>query len=400
MPIETVKGFRDILPPQSIKRKRIMQIIEKNMKIFGFVPVETPIIEYAEVARGDNEKDSAVSEMFKLKDRGERELALRYEFTFQQKRMFKENPNIKLPLRKYQMGQVFRDEPIGKDRYREFIQCDVDILGDESIKADVECLALADRIFKELNIDYELVINNRKLLNAIVEKSEISNIAQACREIDKIDKIGEKEARINLAKIASKEQIDELFQILGKDFDYYLKEGLAGAAEAKELMDLCKTYKINAKFSPFLVRGFSYYTGNVFEAYNPKIKGSLCAGGRYDNSVGTYLNRKIPAVGISFGRLVDFPDVEAESMRCLLISIGQEEKTIELMNELRDNDISCMMMSKISKGLDYANAYGIPFVIMLGEDEVKKKKVKLKNMKSGKEELLSIKEIVKELKNE
>ena len=173
MTIETVKGFRDIFPPESLKRRKIREVIEKNFKLFGFIPIETPTIEYEELIKGNNEQDAAVSERFKLRDRGDRDLALRYEFTFQLKRIFRENPTIKLPFRRYEIGYVFRDEPIGKDRYREFIQCDADILGDPSIKADAECLALADKVCKEVGIKYELKINNRKLINSILDKLEI-----------------------------------------------------------------------------------------------------------------------------------------------------------------------------------------------------------------------------------
>ena len=163
MEIELVKGFRDILPLESLKRQKVKEVIEKNFKLFGFMPIETPTIEYEKLAKGDNEKDSAVSDMFKLKDRGNRELALRYEFTFQLQRVFKENPNIKLPFRRFQIGNVFRDEPIEKDRYREFVQCDADIIGEENVIAEAECLGLADSICKELNIKYKLKINSRKL---------------------------------------------------------------------------------------------------------------------------------------------------------------------------------------------------------------------------------------------
>jgi len=142
---ERVKGFQDFLPPESEKRAKIREIIEKNFKLFGFKPVETPTIEYDELMRQDDlveDEDEAISDRFRLKDKGGRNLALRYEFTFQLARLFKENPNIKLPFRKYQLGRVFRDEPVSALRYREFTQGDADIIGDPSISADAECIAL------------------------------------------------------------------------------------------------------------------------------------------------------------------------------------------------------------------------------------------------------------------
>jgi len=395
--IETVKGFRDVLPPESLKRRKIREVIEKNFKLFGFVPVETPTIEYEELAKGDNEKDSAVSERFKLKDRGNRDLSLRYELTFQLKRMFKENPQLKLPFRKSQIAYVFRDEPIEKDRYREFMQCDVDIIGDPSINADVECLAIADRVCKELGINYTLKINNRKLLNDILKKSDINDTANVLREIDKFDKIGEDEVKKNLTKYADKDQIISIFKVLNKDLAYFVKEKFQGADEILKLLDLCKIYGIKAEFSPFLLRGFSYYTGNVFEGYSDKIKGSLFGGGRYDNLVGKFIARQIPAVGISIGRLLDYPIEDIPATKCIIISINQEKKSTELMNNLRDSGISCFMIDKVSKALDYANSQQIPFVIFIGEDEVKKEKFKLRDMKSGKEKMLAESSIIKEL---
>ena len=398
MAIETVKGFRDVLPPESLKRQRIKEVIERNFKIFGFLPIETPTIEYEELAKGEDEKDSAVSERFRLKDRGGRELALRYEFTFQLKRIFKENPNVKLPFRRYQIGQVFRDEPIEKDRYREFIQCDADILGDASMKAEVDCLALADKICKELRIKYKLKVNNRKLLNSVLAKLGISNNSEILKELDKIEKIGDEEVAKNLQKYVDKKKIFELFEILENKLSFFIKEKYSGADELKELFDLCKIYGLEPEFSPFLVRGFAYYTGTIFEAYSEEIKGSIFAGGRFDSLVGKYINRVIPAVGISFGRIVDYPNVETKFVDCLVISINQDNKAIELMNRLRENDISCFMMDKLMKALEYANSYKIPFAVLVGEEEVKKKKFKFRDMSSGKEEMLSEKELVEKIK--
>jgi histidyl-tRNA synthetase len=396
--IETVRGFRDVLAPESLKRRKIREVIEKNFKLFGFVPVETPTIEYEEIVKGDNEKDEAVSERFRLRDRGERELALRYEFTFQLKRIFKENPTIKLPFRRYQIGNVFRDEPIGKDRYREFTQCDADIIGDSSIKADAECLALADKICNELGIKYKLRISNRKLVSSILDKLEILDKEEVLREIDKINKIGEDEVKKNLIKFADKAQIVSLFQTLNKSLDTLKQEKYEGAEEISLLLKLLKSYGIKAEFSPSLMRGFSYYTGTIFEAYNEEIKGSIFAGGRFDNLVGEYIKRQIPAVGVSLGRILDFPNIEPETTRCILISIKQEKKTIEIMKNLRENNISCFAMDKVSKALDYASGAGIPFVIFIGEDEAKTKKVKIRDMKTGKEKLVAENRTIKLIK--
>lgn len=395
--IETVKGFRDVLPPESLRRQKIREVIEKKFKLFGFMPIETPTIEYEELVRGDNQNDAAVSDRFRLKDRGERDLALRFEFTFQLKRIFKENPNIKLPFRRYQIGYVFRDEPVEKNRYREFIQCDADIIGDASVKADAECLALAGNICKELGIKYTMKINNRRLVNSILQKLQIKDGENVLRELDKLDKVGEVEVKKSLEKYADKNKIDKLFKTLNNKISFFLEKKFEGAQETAELLRICKSYKVKAEFSPFMMRGLAYYTGSVFEGYAPEIKGSLFAGGRYDNSVGRYIGRQIPAVGISFGRLLDYPKIKAELARCIIISIGQDSAAIKTAKTLRENNISCFAMDKVSKALEYANYYQIPFVIFVGQQEVKAKKIKLRDMKSGEEKFLSVVNAIKKL---
>ena len=394
MKAETVKGFRDILVPDSLKRQKIREVIEKNFKLSGFLPIETPTIEYDEFAKGDEEKDEAVSDRFRLKDKGGRDLSLRYEFTFQLKRIFSENPNIKMPFRRSQIGSIFRDEPITKNRYREFIQCDADIIGDEDINADAECISLGDKICRDLGIKYELKINNRKLLNSILEKANIKNKKDVSKELDKIDKLNEEEVRRNLSNLIDKKQIDVLFNLLKKDLSFFLKENYEGSKELDELIKACKFYGVKPKFSAFLIRGFSYYTGNIFEGYAEDIKGSIFAGGRFDNLVGKYINRQLPAVGISFGRILDYQKVDVDVTKCIIISIEQDEESIKVLGKLREAGISCFMMKKVNKALDYASKMEIPFVIFIGKEEIKKKKLKLRNMKTGKEQMKGIKEIV------
>jgi len=224
--ITNVKGFSDYLPPKSQIRDKIRKIAEKYFKLYGFVPVETPIIEFDELMRSNSlaneEEDEAISDRFKLKDRAGRKLGLRYEFTFQLAKIFKQNPNIKLPFRRYQIGEVFRDEPIRTGRTRQFTQCDADIIGDNSINADAELLALISDILKELKInDYEIEINNRKLLNSIIESVQISNPKAVMRELDKINKIGEDAVKTNLRKYTTPNQIVTLFKLLEKSLEFF-----------------------------------------------------------------------------------------------------------------------------------------------------------------------------------
>jgi len=187
---DTVKGFKDI--EDASKRNLIKQVIEDTFKLYNFQPVETPIIEYEEFVRGDNPNDEAVSDTFKLQDRGKRKLALRYEFTFQLKRLAK---NKKLPFKVYNIGPVFRDEPVTGNRWRQFTQCDADIIGAD-LNDVAEILKITSEILNKLKIKYTININNRKLLNEILDELDINNENKenVIREIDKLDKLPEKDA--------------------------------------------------------------------------------------------------------------------------------------------------------------------------------------------------------------
>ena len=400
---EKVKGFQDILPPKSLKREKVKSLIEKYFKLHGFLPVETPTIEYDELMRSDtlDKEDGVISDRFKLKDKGNRNLGLRYELTFQLKRIFKQNPNIKLPFKKYQIGKIFRDEPTGPGRFREFTQCDIDIIGDSSIKVDAECLAVFSDILKKLKINSEIQVNNRKLINSIIESVKISEKINVMRELDKIEKIGEDSVKANLRKYADANQILTLFKILEKPLEFFTKNLFEGSEEIKELEKLGKNFDFKIKFNPFMVRGLEYYTGNVFEIKAEGKKDSIASGGRYDNLVGKYLNKKIPAIGISFGleRLTELANIESDRTKVTLISLNQDKETIKLAKKLRNSEISCnTMFGKPGKALDYTNSLGIPYAIFIGGEEIKIKKFKLKEMSSGEEKLLTEKQLLNKLK--
>ena len=399
---ENVKGFQDFLPPESLKREEIKKVIVKYFRLYGFLPVETATIEFEELMKPNNldTEDEAVSDRFRLKDRGSRNLSLRYEFTFQLARIFKQNQSIKLPFKRYQIGKVFRDEPTSSNRFREFTQCDADIIGDPSIKSDAECLALFNDILKALGIKAEIEINNRKLLNSILESVQIQNKADVMKELDKINKVGEDVVKSNLRKYANPNQIITLFKLLEKPIEFFIKNLFDGAEEIRELQSLCKVYGFKTKFNPFLVRGLAYYTGNIFEIKTSNLKESIAAGGRYDKIVGQYLGKEVPAVGISFGleRLSNITNVKVEKTKVILISINEDKETINLAKKLRKENISCFtIFGKISNALDYANSQSIPYANFIGEEEMKAKKFKLRDMNTGEEKLLSEEQIIKKI---
>ncbi len=381
---ETVKGFKDYSGEEALKREKIKKLLIEKFKIYGFMPCETPIIEFEEFVKGENTRDEAISDIFKLKDKGERNLALRYEFTFQLKRLAQ---NKKLPFRRYQVGEVFRDEPISSNRFRQFTQCDIDVIG-STIKDDAEVLKVFSEILDELGIEYEIEINNRKLLNELLELEGIKQKEQVIREIDKINKLPEQEIKNNLKRYNA----ERLLDILKRPLDFFKKYN--PYKEVEELLSYCKNFKLNVKFSPYLARGLSYYNGNIFEIKLKGAKESIAGGG-------SYLINNIQSTGISFGleRLSGLAKIDVDGIKAIVISINQEEKAMEIMQSLRKERISCFMMDKISKALEYANQENIPYVIFIGEDEIKKKKFKLRDMKTGKEEFLTSKAIAEKIKS-
>jgi len=371
---DTVKGFRDYTGEEARKRQRIKGIIAGIFQKYGFEVAETPVLEYEEFVKSGNEPSEVISDIFKLQDKGKRNLALRYEFTFQLKRIAQ---NKKLPYRRYQIGEVFRDEPVSTNRVRQITQCDADIIG-STAKDEAEILALASEILKALGINAVICINNRKLLNEILDSEGIKNKSEVMREIDKLDKMPEDEIRKNLKKYKA----DKLLSVFKKPEKFFAK--YMSYKEIKELKKECQNYSIKVNFSPSLARGLSYYNGSIWEIKTKEMKETIIGGGSYPVN-------GIPSTGISFGieRLSHLATIDAPEKRILIISIGQDEKAIKLSESLRQSSVPCLIMyNKVSKALEFANSYQLPYVIFLGEEEAKKKKVKLRDMKTGKEEMM------------
>ncbi len=372
---ETDKGFRDI---ESENRAAIRRIIEQTFKLYNFQAVETPIIEYEEFVKAGNENDEAISDIFKLQDKGGRKLALRYELTFQLKRLAK---NKKLPYKRYEIGPVFRDEPVKTGRFRQFTQCDVDTIG-STVKDEAEILKIVSEIMKKLNIDYKIYINNRKLLNEILDENNIKNREHVIREIDKLDKQPEAKVRKTLKKFNA----DKILALFKKPESYFKK--YKSYNEISELKEYCKAYNIKVNFQPSLARGLSYYNGTVFEIKTKGMKETVAGGGSYSVN-------GIPATGISFGldRLEMLAKIKPEEKKILIISIGQDKKAIQLAEKIRKKTPCSIYYGKPGKALDYANSQKFPYVIFLGKEEVAKKKIKLRDMKTGKEKLVSEKNL-------
>ncbi len=375
--METIKGFKDYIGDEAMKRAEIKKILVETFGKYGFEPAETPIIEAEEFVRGENANDESVSNIYKLEDKGKRKLALRYEFTFQLKRLMQ---NKKLPYKRYQIGEVFRDEPVSSNRFRQFVQSDVDILG-STIKDDSEILALTKEVLEKLGIKFKIYLGNRALLNEIFEELGIkSNQDQILREIDKLDKLSETDVKSNLKKYKA----ENVVNILKKPEKYF--EKYKNYKDVSELKKYCKDYGLDFFFKPSLVRGLSYYNKNVFEIKTDEMKETICGGG-------SYVFNGIQSTGISFGldRLSSLVKIDYEKEKYLVISLDKDKEAIKLSEKLRkENKIICLFYGKPSKALEYANSYKISKVIFVGEEELKNKKFKVKDMDTGKESLLKI----------
>jgi histidyl-tRNA synthetase len=279
-------------------------------------------------------------------------------------------------------------------------------MGDDSRLAEAECLSVINNTLEDLQIKGTTVqLNNRKLMNAILDSVRITKPQQVLRELDKLGKLPIEDIKVNLRKVADVNQILTLFKLLEKDLSFFKENSFDGAQEIEDLIALCKEYNIKASFSPTLMRGFAYYTGNIFEILSENGT-SLMGGGRFDNLVGKYLDRNIPAVGCSFslealiGLLPELKNLPVKPVsKALIISLDQTEDAIALATTLRKNNIPTQITEdKPGKALEYANSYQIPYTIFIGQAEIVKKKLKLKDMNSGDETLLTEAALVKKLK--
>jgi len=419
MTLQLPKGTRDLSPEEAIVRNKIVGTLKDVFEVYGYSPLETPNIERWDILSSKYAGgDEILKETFRFKDQGKRELGLRYDLTVPMCRYISMNPNIKMPFKRYAIGDVFRDGPIEKARYRQFTQCDVDVVGVSGMTADAEILTLTQTAFKKLGFDSVIRINNRKLLNELllnagVDKEKIDTVTLS---IDKLEKFGLESVKKELKqkKINEKtiKKIVTLINLKGNNKQKInkLKKTIKkseGMDEIVELISLLNILKINVDFDVSLARGLSYYTGTIMEVYlkDSIVKSSVCAGGRYDNMIGSFLGKgNYPAVGISFGldRIYDAYVEKSKSeqktvTQVYIIPIGTFKDSLRIAEELRNENINIdidLSEKGPSKNLQYANALGIPYVLFVGKEELKQGKVKLKNMDSGKEKLMNAKELV------
>ena len=375
-----VKGFNEYVGVEAARRAAVRKIIQEEFERFGFEWAETPMIENEDFVAPEGNADEAVRDVFRLEDRGRRKLALRYEFTFQLRRLAR---NQRLPFKRFQVGQVFRDEPIRRGRSREFTQCDADVVG-SSVKDEAECLSLVKCVVDKLGISVKIYVNSRRLMNEILVDAGVEERLrdQVIREVDKLDKLSRKEVADNLKKIGCERVLD---RFIGDDFSRY-----KFYSDVKELEGFCKMFGVTVEFRPFLARGLSYYNENVFEVWSEELGASLCGGG-------AYLVDGVQAFGFALGfePICLLADVEGVGVEVLVLSLGEDEVAVDVATRLREEGrrVLLLMDKSIGKGLEYANAKGVGRVVIVGGDEVKSGKVRVKDMVSGNEEMVELDEL-------
>ena len=434
------KGTRDFGPGEMKKREYLFKIFKDTFSLYGFNALETPSMENINVLNGKygEEGDKLI---FRILDSGDfikdvdnieskdsnnlrKEISkkgLRYDLTVPFARYVSMNRDkITLPFKRYQIQNVWRADRPQKGRFREFYQCDVDYIGTKSIVCEAEIIDLVYSIFEKLKIqDFSVKLNNRKVLFGIVETLSLQdNFDKICIIIDKIDKIGKDKFAKELKNIdLSKSQIEKLNSVLFfdgsnddkikflKDFLSKSSTGLEGINEIENLTKLSKEFIFDIN----LARGLSYYTSSIFEVIlDEKNIGSLCGGGRYDDLTEIFGYKDISGIGISFGieRIYEimkernlFPDSINKKDTVLVCSMSEKylDDSLRISSILRNNNISTDLYPnnpKLKKQLQYANNNDIPYVIIIGEDEVTSKLFTLKDMETGNQEKLGIDEII------
>ena len=427
----TLPGFMELKPNEQILFNQIKEKIEESYKRFGFLPLDTPILELSEVllakAGGETEK-----QIYRF-TRGD-DLAMRFDLTVPLAKYVSKNyGELQFPFRRYQIGKVYRGERPQKGRFREFYQADIDIIGDGelSIMNDAEIPSIIYTTFKSLGFDdFTIRINNRKILNGLFEYLNIVELStEIMRIIDKLEKIGKENVKLELLKLNIEEEnvvkILEFISISGNNEEKIealeklnIKNEVfeKGLFELKEVVKYIRLFGVpeeNFSIDLTIARGLDYYTGTVYETFldNYREIGSVCSGGRYDNLAENYTDKSLPGVGIAIGvtRLFDqlndlkLIKTEKESISDVLVISTSDDvsECLPIANTFRKEGINTevyMNDKKMKAKFKYADRLKIPYVAIIGEDELKENKVSLKKLVTGKQDTINIQEAVEILK--
>lgn len=399
---QNLKGFRDFLPSEAIARNYVIGKIKKVFEKYGFDPLETPALEYGETLLGKY-GDEADKLLYLFEDRGKRKVGLRYDQTVPLARIVAQYQNLPKPFKRYQIQPVWRAENTQKGRYREFLQCDIDTIGEKNVFADAEIINCALDTIKSLGFkNTKMLINDRLIFGNIDGKYIIT--------MDKLQKIG-REGVINelISKGMSKEEADKLIESFAKKSPNENLKKLFETLKQSGLQD-----NIDFQFSPTLARGLDYYTGTIFELISKDYDaGSLGGGGRYDKLIGQFTSQEFPAVGFAFGfdRIVETmfqlnlipKKLSSTKVLVTTFSLEQRKNSLDIVEILRKNDINTEINLneelKLDKQLKYADKKMIPYAIIIGPEEVKKKIIKIKDLKTGEQKEFSQKELLEFLKS-
>ena len=422
MNLLNVKGSNDFLPEEQIIRNKIIDKLKKVFESYGYMPLETTTICYYDLLASKYAGGAEIlKEVYKLSDQGKRDLALRYDLTVPFAKVISMNKDLKLPFRRYEIGKVYRDGPVKLGRDREFYQCDVDVCGIESQMVEVEFFQMTKSCFDKLNIDVYIEWNNRKLLSGLVEEVGIPGdlVSRVILSVDKLAKIGNDGVIKELEEYdIDKSKLDNLFDLFKFNInDLYnkfkdtqnsiLKEGLDEVLELQNYidslgLDLCK-------FTPYLARGLEIYTGTIWEVFDKdkRITSSLGGGGRYDKIITNFINdgNTYPAVGMTFGLVPIYEIIKIGNKEdnnslydLYLIPMDTNIKTLEIADKLRDAGIKViieMNNKKIKKCFEWANKNNIPYVSVIGENEINDNKISIKNMITGDSTVYNISDLDK-----
>lgn len=420
----TAKGMRDFLPSDMLKRAYVIETVEDVFKLFGFEPLQTPILENTETLLGKyGEEAEGLIYSAKHGRQDEASVSMRYDLTVPLARVVAQyENNINLPFKRYQIAPVFRGERPQRGRFREFYQCDADIVGVSGMSADAELIALAIMVLRRLGFEkFTVKINNRKLLTGMGQYAGVANeqLSDLYRSVDKFDKIGAEgvqkellerglsqdvvERMMTLLQAGGKgiETLDNAEDVLG-DFDI-AKEGLDELREMAKNLNLLGVPSENYAFDFTMVRGLGYYTGPIFEAVlDGDSIGSISGGGRYDDLIGIFRKETLPTTGISLGieriiTLMDennmYPETLGTTVVQVLVTVFSEEMRDEataLAMRLRNAGVRAELYMtdsrlKLGKQFGHADKKGIPIVAVMGPDEVANDIVSLKRLRDGKE---------------
>lgn len=404
MKLMNVKGTNDSLPNNEIVKRKVINTLTDTFEKFGYLPLDTSILCYYDLLASKYSGGSEIlKEVYTLKDQGERKLGLRYDLTIPFAKVISMNAGreINLPFKRYEIGKVFRDGPVKTGRAREFYQCDVDVCGISGSYIEAEMLSMTSLAYKKLGIDIYIEVNNRKLLEGFIIESGISDElkSKVILSVDKLAKIGENGVKEELSSFnIEEEKLDKLFSYFKctiNDLDnmnitneYFIE----GREEIKELFNYINDLNIiECRFTPYLARGLEIYTGTVWEVFDEKqrITCALGGGGRYDKIITNFIDdgNTYPSVGISFGIVPIcsiLEDIENNSLYDLLIiPMNTNIVSLKLANKLREKGVKViieMNNRKIKKALESADKNNIPYVIVLGENEIDSNTIEIKDM--------------------